>query len=409
LAKVDKDKDGFYVGDPTIPPTLRDPDDNNRAITPFAQGGQGQTGTDTTGEGDFNVSSAGYRVWDGKKEILLNDTTALSKYLRSLGATAIKNLKQSYKSAGLYDGPVNGIVGPSDRIVNLVANALQYQDARGAANETLNSAVKIAIKDAIATGGAGTGGTPNLPRATITTKAGARAELERTFQEMFGVKVPEDVLNSYITELNTLEKSRTTKTKTEKGVEISKYGISQEERQNLIDKYLTQFAKARVANAETGDAGAVAALNKGKFGLSFTTLRRAYADNGIPMTAGSLADQAISVTVNPNKLDSTINLINLQAAELYPALKDKITAGYTVKQLLNPYIQTRAEILEQDPDMVDLVNLSKDVAKDKNGLMSLYDYQISLRNDPQWRYTKNAQDSMARVARGLAETFGLVG
>lgn len=408
MAKVDKDKDGFYVGDPTIPPTLRDPDDNNRAITPFSQGAQGQTGTDTTGEGDFNVSSAGYRVWDGKKEILLNDTTALSKYLRSLGATAIKNLKQSYKSAGLYDDPVNGIVGPSDRIVNLVANALQYQDAREAKNETLISAVKVAIKDAVATGAAGTGDT-DKPRASVTSKAAAKAELERTFQEMFGTNVPADVLDAYFTDLNTLEKSRTTKTKTQKGVEIATYGVSNEERQNLIDKYLNQFAKARVANAATGDPNAVAALNKGNFGTSFTTLRKAYADNGIPMTAATLADQAIGITINPKKLESTLNLINLQAAELYPALRDKITAGYSVKQLLNPYIQTRAEILEQDPDMVDLITLSKDVAKDKNGLMSLYDYQISLRNDPQWRYTKNAQDSMARVARGLAETFGLVG
>lgn len=402
---VDKDKDGFPVGK-DVPVRLLDPDDNNRAITPFTQGVQSQTGTDTTGEGDFNVSSAGYRVWDGKKEILLNDTTALSKYLRSLGATAIKNLKQSYKSAGLYDGPVNGIVGPSDRIVNLVANALQYQDAREAKNETLTSAVKVAIKDAVATGA---GKTADTPRASVTSKAAAKAELERTFQEMFGTNVPADVLNAYFTDLNTLEKSRTTKTKTEKGVEIATYGVSNEERQNLIDKYLNQFAKARVANAATGDPNAVAALNKGNFGTSFTTLRKAYADNGIPMTAATLADQAIAVTVNPKKLESTLNLINLQAAELYPALKDKITAGYSVKQLLNPYIQTRAEILEQDPDMVDLITLSKDVAKDKNGLMSLYDYQISLRNDPQWRYTKNAQDSMARVARGLAETFGLVG
>lgn len=408
MAKVDKDKDGFYVGDPTIPPTLRDPDDNNRAVTPFTQGGQSQAGATAEGESDFNVSSAGYRVWDGKKEILLNDSTALGKYLRSLGATAIKNLKQSYKSAGLYDGPVNGIIGPSDRIVALVGNALQYQDAREAKNETLTSAVKVAIKDALATG-AGSSGTPSAPRANVTSKPAAKAELERNFQELFGTNVPADVVNAYFAELNALEKSRTSKTKTEKGVEISTYGVSAEERQNLIDKYLNQFAKARVANAATGDPNAVAALNKGSFGNSFTTLRRAYADNGIPMTAATLADQAIAVTVNPKKLDATLNLINLQAAELYPALKDKITAGYTVKQLLNPYIQTRAEILEQDPDMVDLITLSKDVARDKNGLMSLYDYQISLRNDPKWRYTKNAQDSMAKVARSLAETFGLVG
>lgn len=407
LARTDKDKDGFYVGDPTITPTLRDPDDNNRAITPFTTGAS--TSGASTGESDFNVSTAGYRVWDGKKEILLNDSTALMKYLKSLGPTTIKSLKQSYKSAGLYDGPVNGIVGPSDRIVTLVGNALQYQDVREVKNETLMSGVKAAIKDAVATGAAGTGGAADTPRASVTSKAAARAQIQKEFQKLFGDNAPQEMFDAYFAELNALEKSRTTRTKTEKGVEISTYGVSEQERQNLIDKYLRQFAKSRIANAATGDATAVAALNKGTFGNSFTTLRRAYLDNGIPMTEGTLAEQALSITINPDKLNPTLNLINLQAGELYPALKEKISAGYTVKQLLNPYIQTRAEILEQDPDMVDLVSLSTDVARDKNGLMNLYDYQVSLRNDPKWRYTKNAQDSMAKVARSLAETFGVLG
>jgi hypothetical protein len=41
--------------------------------------------------------------------------------------------------------------------------------------------------------------------------------------------------------------------------------------------------------------------------------------------------------------------------------------------------------------------------------MGLYDYEVSLRNDPKWRYTKNAQDSISNVATGIAEMFGLVG
>ena len=41
--------------------------------------------------------------------------------------------------------------------------------------------------------------------------------------------------------------------------------------------------------------------------------------------------------------------------------------------------------------------------------MGLYEYEVSLRKDPKWRFTKNAQDNLSNVARTLAQTFGLMG
>jgi hypothetical protein len=89
-------------------------------------------------------------------------------------------------------------------------------------------------------------------------------------------------------------------------------------------------------------------------------------------------------------------------------LADKIGAGYTVKQLLSPYINTRANVLEEDPEMVDLKSL-QGIAKDPKNLMSLYDYEVSLRQDPKWRFTKNAQDSLGSLANSIGKMFGLVG
>jgi len=76
--------------------------------------------------------------------------------------------------------------------------------------------------------------------------------------------------------------------------------------------------------------------------------------------------------------------------------------------LLSPYLQSRANILEEDADTIDIKEL-KDVAKDPKGMMNLYDYEVSLRQNPKWRFTKNAQDTLANVANRLAQTFGLVG
>jgi hypothetical protein len=142
--------------------------------------------------------------------------------------------------------------------------------------------------------------------------------------------------------------------------------------------------------------------------VTVTKLRNAYADNGLPINDKSLIALATESTIDPKKFESNINLVNLQAKTYFPSLADKIDNGYTVKQLLSPYLQTRANILEEDADGIDLKELQS-VAKDPKGLMNLYDYEVSLRNNPKWRFTKNAQDTMGNLANSIAKTFGLVG
>jgi hypothetical protein len=160
--------------------------------------------------------------------------------------------------------------------------------------------------------------------------------------------------------------------------------------------------------ATQGDVKAAEALRKGSFGVTVTKLRNAYADNGLPINNSSLIALATESTLDPKKFESNINLVNLQAKTYFPSLADKIDNGYTVKQLLSPYIQTRANVLEEDADSVDIKSLQS-VAKDPKGLMSLYDYEVSLRQDPKWRFTKNAQDSLGSLANNIAKMFGLVG
>lgn len=405
MAGVDKDKDGFFVGK-GVPATLVDLDDNNPSVKNVPVN---QSSSNETGATDFNIDVSGFIVRDAKgKETFLNNTTALTKYLKSLSPTVIKQFKQQYKTAGIYKGPVNGIIGPADDIVGLIGNALNYQEIQGV-KTTLSQSVTSAIKDLKATG-AGDDGAPAAPRANVTSSQAALADIQDQFRTMFGESAPKEVINAYRDELKSLELSRTTKTTKVKGVDVGTYGVTELERKNLINKYLNQYAQVKIANAETGDPGAKASLTKGAFGLTYTSLRQAYADNGIPMNTKGLnfASMVTDSALNPDRLKSNLNLVNLHAKTLFPALGDKIDSGYTVKQLLSPYLQTRAEILEEDPDNIDLTKMI-DIAKDPKGLMGLYDYQIALRNDPKWRFTKNAQDSMSQVAKGIAETFGLVG
>jgi hypothetical protein len=247
------------------------------------------------------------------------------------------------------------------------------------------------------------------PYASVSSVAEATADFNTAFSTMFGTKAPKALINAYASELIALQSGRSNKaTKSKSGTNIVIQGVSAQERQNILNKYLTQYATTTISAATAGDVKAQAALQKGNFGLTYTTLKNAYYENGLPVNFKSLAQLTADSAINPEKLKANMNLINMQAKTYFPALADKIDKGYTVKQLLSPYIQTRANILEEDPDSVDIASLSN-VAKDPKGLMGLYDYEVSLRKDPKWRFTKNAQDSLSNVARSIAQTFGLVG
>lgn len=247
------------------------------------------------------------------------------------------------------------------------------------------------------------------PYASISSIGETTADFTKAFEAAFGASAPKKLMAQFSSELRSLQAGRTTaKVKGKSGVDIVTQGVSAQERENILNKYLNVYATTLADAAQNGDVKAQAALQKGNFGVTLTTLRKSYAENGIPFNQKSLMTTAIDSTLKPEKLNANLNLINLQAKTYFPALADKIDKGYTVKQLLSPYIQTRANVLEEDPEMVDIKSLQS-IAKDPNNLMNLYDYEVSLRQDPKWRFTKNAQDSMSSVANGIAKMFGLVG
>jgi len=244
---------------------------------------------------------------------------------------------------------------------------------------------------------------------SVTTKAEATADMNAAFMEQFGTNAPKEVIAAYYNELRALQSTRISGGDSkDKKTTVNIQGVSGSEIKALQNKYVTANATKLVTDANAGDVKAIAALQKGNFGITYTSLKNAYAENGLPINLQALGKLTVESAVNPNLLKSNLNLINMQAKTYFPALADKIDKGYTVKQLLTPYINTRANILEEDPDSIDISSL-KSVASDPKNLMNLYEYEISLRKDPKWRFTKNAQDSLSSVARSIAKTFGLVG
>jgi hypothetical protein len=404
-----------------------DPNDSDASVTPGAStqsSGGSTSGQYTAGvypiyiPGTPDTTTQKY-VGSELKTVTVPGTPGRVEYLdrngikqwlnKNLNSATIKRYQTTLKSLGLLpkNYVVNGKIDLKGQFAGAIIRVIQNQQERGVDAESLDEGITY-LKSEYA-GSAAAAAEAKLPSANVTSSAAALADIQEEFSTVFGEAAPKEVINAYREELKKLELSRTSKTTKIGGVNVGTYGVSEQERTNLMEKYIKQYAASKIAKAELGDKNAINSLQKGTFGLALTNLRGAYADNGLKITPDSLYKTALDSALDPNKLKSNLELIRIQAKTIFPVLSDKIDAGYTVKQLLSPYLQARATILEEDPDLIDISTLSDIAGDSTKGLKSLYDYQISLRNDPKWSYTKNAQDSLSTAALNLAETFGLVG
>ena len=110
--------------------------------------------------------------------------------------------------------------------------------------------------------------------------------------------------------------------------------------------------------------------------------------------------------------------LNQQFKELaksrYPSLAKQIDAGYTVKQIASPYLQSMATILEINPNDISLEDPTIKQAFtsiDDQGQPStrpLWQFEKELKQDPRWAYTKNAQQELMGTAYKVLSDFGLV-
>ena len=109
------------------------------------------------------------------------------------------------------------------------------------------------------------------------------------------------------------------------------------------------------------------------------------------------------------------NAIKKQAQAMFPAWTKQLDAGQTVADLASPYMQSMAQILEVNPGSVNLFDPTikkalqyKDPKTGATTSQPLWSFENTLRNDPRWKQTKNAQDSVMQNAHQVLSDFGLV-
>ena len=101
-----------------------------------------------------------------------------------------------------------------------------------------------------------------------------------------------------------------------------------------------------------------------------------------------------------------------QSQILYPALKDKIDAGLSVRSIADPFISTYSRLMEENDLNVGLDNkfvkkaLSNRNEKGEYQIMDEDSFAREIRSTDEWLNTRNAKESMLSAADQVLKQFG---
>lgn len=150
----------------------------------------------------------------------------------------------------------------------------------------------------------------------------------------------------------------------------------------------------------------------GQAGDEEMTLRGLANNNGVSISNNWLLTMARHIGDNSTTLEDAQGYLRQQAEKLFPNYAKQIAAGQNMSDLAAPYAADYQKILEVGPGQTNLFDQNMVTAlqyKDPTGqntTMPLWQFDQSLRNDPRWAKTQNAQDTTMGVGRQILQQFG---
>ena len=97
---------------------------------------------------------------------------------------------------------------------------------------------------------------------------------------------------------------------------------------------------------------------------------------------------------------------------MFPTLSGLIDQGVSPQAYFSPYKEKIGQLLERPGDSIDLMNDPRFQAimfpEAGQGPLSLYQTQRYIRQLPEWRYTKNADEAARRMVNNIGKMMGVV-
>jgi len=238
--------------------------------------------------------------------------------------------------------------------------------------------------------------TPTAKKIATTPADALVADINAKFQDLFEVSADKKMAAAYAKEYNKAE------------LAAGGAGLTQTQRDNIFNKYVEQTALSRFAKAKaTPGTEDDSQLEQGALGQVVRQLRGAYADNGMAVSEKQIYQDAISGIRSTTALKNKMESINLHATTQFPALKDWVAKGNTVKQYLDGggYIDSYAKIYGVPRDQI-TVDKFKDVFAGAIPLTSK-EWEASQWKNPLIKQTQYYQDTRKNDLRAMADAFGI--
>lgn len=156
-----------------------------------------------------------------------------------------------------------------------------------------------------------------------------------------------------------------------------------------------------VSTLDLQDAG-------GDLGDNYTKLKSYSYEYGVPLSDAQLKKYAAEASIAGGDIEEQKRTIQLASRALYKGLDSYIQAGMKVSTLAEQYSKMKADELELAQGSVDIFDADVQTALTGDKLMDNNSYIALLRQNPNWKFTKKANESAAGFVDTILRTWGAV-
>lgn len=175
-----------------------------------------------------------------------------------------------------------------------------------------------------------------------------------------------------------------------------KFGWNESQIQNTLADYV------KVTNG----------VYRGSTGNDIASVRQTAYRNGISISKATEAGWARSIAAGNITAESLQRQVRQMAKSLAPGYAQELDAGMDLQDIVSPFIESKAKILEMNPADIDLFD--KDIRSAVSGVgkdgkpssKSLWQFEQEMRQSPAWLKTQNSQDSLMAVGHKVLQDFG---
>lgn len=221
----------------------------------------------------------------------------------------------------------------------------------------------------------------------VSSPAALEAEFNNKFLDLFETSDPA-LAKSYAKEVNKLE---------------STTGISAQQKEDILLKYVQKKATDQFNLGQTGMVKG--ATDKGALGRTVRSIRAAYEDNGIPVNEKDVYNKAVQSLRSPDAYKNVLDNVMMQASVVMPAFKDFFAQGKTAREVLSPWINTRAQVLGIPADQIkvsDMYDIGSGPAP-----KSIQDYKKELYRSPEYKKTDAYKERSLGDLQTLLKAFNI--